>query len=85
MIFQMLNWKMNYRYQCRGICRGQENAKFLIFGLDESRILIGKNQYTARIEFSHFAIYNSLILQKPIQYQYIIHNSTKVCYIERNL
>ena len=45
MIFQMLNWKMNYRYQCRGICRGQENAKFLIFELDESRILIGKNQY----------------------------------------
>ena len=31
--------------QCRGICRGQGNAKFLIFELDESRILIGKNQY----------------------------------------
>ena len=40
-----MNWKMNCRYQCRGICRGQENAKFLIFELDESRILIGKNQY----------------------------------------
>ena len=36
---------MNYRYQCRGICRGQGNAKFLIFELDESRILTGKNQY----------------------------------------
>ena len=33
------------RYQCRGICRGRENAKFLIFELDESRILTGKNQY----------------------------------------
>lgn len=31
--------------QCRGICRGEENAKFLIFELDESRILIRKNQY----------------------------------------
>lgn len=28
-----------------GICRGEENARFLIFELDESRILIGKNQY----------------------------------------
>lgn len=36
LVFQTLNWKMNYRYQCRGICRGQENAKFLIFELDES-------------------------------------------------
>ena len=45
MVFQMLNWKMNYRYQCRGICRGQGNAKFLLFELDESRILTGKNQY----------------------------------------
>ena len=45
LVFQTLNWKMNYRYQCRGICRGQENAKFLIFELDESRILTGKNQY----------------------------------------
>ena len=46
LIFQMLNWKLNCRYQCRGICRGQENAKFLLFELDESRILIGKNQYS---------------------------------------
>lgn len=45
LVFQTLNWKMNYRYQCRGICRGEENAKFLIFELDESRILIRKNQY----------------------------------------
>lgn len=45
LVFQTLNWKMNYRYQCRGICRGQGNAKFLIFELDESRILTGKNQY----------------------------------------
>ena len=45
LILQTLNWKMNCRYQCRGICRGQGNAKFLIFELDESRILIGKNQY----------------------------------------
>ena len=45
LVFQMLNWKMNYRYQCRGICRGQGNAKFLLFELDESRILIEKNQY----------------------------------------
>lgn len=45
LVFQMLNWKMNYRYQCRGICRGQGNAKFLLFELDESRILTGKNQY----------------------------------------
>ena len=45
LVFQTLNWKMNYRYQCRGICRGQGNAKFLIFELDESRILIRKNQY----------------------------------------
>ena len=44
-ILQTLNWKMNCRYQCRGICRGQGNAKFLIFELDESRILTGKNQY----------------------------------------
>lgn len=44
-VFQTLNWKMNYRYQCRGICRGQGNAKFLIFELDESRILTGRNQY----------------------------------------
>ena len=39
------NWKWSCRYQCRGICRGEENAKFLIFELDESRILIRKNQY----------------------------------------
>ena len=45
LILQTLNWKMNCRYQCRGICRGQGNAKFLIFELDESRILTGKNQY----------------------------------------
>lgn len=45
LVFQTLNWRMNYRYQCRGICRGQENAKFLLFELDESRILTGKNQY----------------------------------------
>lgn len=40
-----MNWKWSCRYQCRGICRGEENAKFLIFELDESRILIRKNQY----------------------------------------
>ena len=40
-----MNWRKNCRYQCRGICRGQGNAKFLIFELDESRILTGKNQY----------------------------------------
>ena len=45
LVFQTLNWRRNCRYQCRGICRGQGNAKFLIFELDESRILIGKNQY----------------------------------------
>ena len=45
LVFQTLNWRRNCRYQCRGICRGQENAKFLIFELDESRILTGKNQY----------------------------------------
>ena len=45
LVFQMLNWKMNCRYQCRGICHGQEDAKFLLFELDESRISIGKNQY----------------------------------------
>lgn len=45
LVFQTLNWKMNYRYQCRGICRGQGNAQFLLFELDESRILTGKNQY----------------------------------------
>ena len=45
LVFQTLNWKMNYRYQCRGICRGQGNAKFLIFELDEPRILTGENQY----------------------------------------
>ncbi len=44
-VFEAMNWKVNYRYQCRGICRGQENAKFLIFELDESRTLIGKKQY----------------------------------------
>ena len=44
-IFEAMNWKWSCRYQCRGICRGKENAKFLIFELDESRILIGKNQY----------------------------------------
>ena len=45
LVFQTLNWRKNCRYQCRGICRGQGNAKFLIFELDESRILTGKNQY----------------------------------------
>ena len=45
LILQTLNWRRNCRYQCRGICRGQGNAKFLIFELDESRILTGKNQY----------------------------------------
>lgn len=45
LVFQTLNWRRNCRYQCRGICRGQGNAKFLIFELDESRILTGKNQY----------------------------------------
>ena len=45
LVFQTLNWRRNYRYQCRGICRGHGNAKFLIFELDESRILTGKNQY----------------------------------------
>ena len=45
LVFQTLNWRRNCRYQCRGICRGQKNAKFLIFELDESRILTGKNQY----------------------------------------
>lgn len=44
-IFEAMNWKLSCRYQCRGICRGEENAKFLIFELDESRILIRKNQY----------------------------------------
>ena len=44
-IFEAMNWKWSCRYQCRGICRGEENARFLIFELDESRILIGKNQY----------------------------------------
>lgn len=44
-IFEAMNWKWSCRYQCRGICRGEENAKFLIFELDESRILTGKNQY----------------------------------------
>ena len=45
LVFQMLNWKMNCRYQCRGICHGQEDTKFLLFELDESRILTGKNQH----------------------------------------
>lgn len=45
LVFQTLNWRRNCRYQCRGICRGQGNAKFLIFELDEPRILTGKNQY----------------------------------------
>ena len=45
LVFQTLNWKRNCRYQCRGICQKRENAKFLLFELDESRILIGKNQY----------------------------------------
>ena len=44
-VFEAMNWKVNYRYQCRGICRGQENTKFLLFELDESRTLIGKKQY----------------------------------------
>ena len=39
LVFQTLNWKMNYRYQCRGICRGQGNAKFLIFELDECDVM----------------------------------------------
>ena len=45
LVFQTLNWIRNYRYQCRGICQERENAKFLLFELDESRILIGKNHY----------------------------------------
>ena len=45
LVFQTLNWRRNYRYQCRGICQERENAKFLLFELDESRILIGKNHY----------------------------------------
>ena len=45
LVFQTLNWKRNCRYQCRGICQERENAKFLLFELDESRILIGKNHY----------------------------------------
>ena len=45
LVFQTLNWKRNCRYQCRGICQKRENAKFLLFELDESRILIGKNHY----------------------------------------
>ena len=45
LVFQTLNWRRNCRYQCRGICRGQGNAKFLIFELDESRILTGRSQY----------------------------------------
>ena len=44
-IFEAMNWKWSCRYQCRGICRGEENARFLIFELDESRILTRKNQY----------------------------------------
>ena len=47
LVFQTLNWRRNCRYQCRGICRGQGNAKFLIFELDESRILTGKGRYEA--------------------------------------
>lgn len=45
LVFQTLNWRRNYRHQCRGICQERENAKFLLFELDESRILIGKNHY----------------------------------------
>lgn len=45
LVFQTLNWRRNCRYQCRGICQERENAKFLLFELDESRILIGKNHY----------------------------------------
>ena len=52
MVFQMLNWKMNCRYQCRGICRGQGNTKFLLFELDASRILIGKNHYVQAGNYS---------------------------------
>lgn len=52
LVFQTLNWRRNCRYQCRGICRGQGNAKFLIFELDESRILTGKNQYEQAEECS---------------------------------
>ena len=52
LILQTLNWKRNCRYQCRGICRGQGNAKFLLFELDESRILTGKNQYEQAEECS---------------------------------
>ena len=40
-----MNWRRNCRYQCRGICQERENAKFLLFELDEFRILIGKNHY----------------------------------------
>lgn len=39
------NWKQDCRYQCRGISRGRQNTKFLIFELDESQTLIGKNHY----------------------------------------
>ena len=44
-VFKVMTWKWDCHYQCRGICRGQENTKFLLFELDESRILIGKNHY----------------------------------------
>lgn len=39
LVFQTLNWKRNCRYQCRGICQERENAKFLLFELDENLIM----------------------------------------------
>ena len=54
LVFQTLNWKRNCRYQCRGICQERENAKFLLFELDESRILIGKNHYEQADGYSSF-------------------------------
>lgn len=44
-ILDEMNWKQDCRYQCRGISRGRQNTKFLIFELDESQTLIGKNHY----------------------------------------
>ena len=44
-ILDEMNWKQDCRYQCRGISRGQQNTKFLLFELDESQTLIGKNHY----------------------------------------
>ena len=44
-ILDEMNWKQDCRYQCRGISRGRQNTKFLLFELDESQTLIGKNHY----------------------------------------